>query len=120
MNVSKSVRCAAFPCTDVQHQCYVVPDIDVKREKTLIIMISEAAPAFLGDYYYAKGDPLFQRTTVQAFNDAGANVASIQDIVQRRSLGRQRQFRGGYSRWCWHHARHALLSAFHFVCSCVR
>jgi uracil-DNA glycosylase len=44
-------------------------------------MISEAAPPDLGDYYYAEGDPLFQRTTVQAFNDAGAEVESIQDIL---------------------------------------
>ncbi len=44
-------------------------------------MISEAAPAAPSDYYYARGDPLFQRTTVQAFNDAGVSVSSIRDIV---------------------------------------
>jgi uracil-DNA glycosylase len=44
-------------------------------------LISEAAPANPDDYYYAEGDPLFQQTTVQAFQDAGAKVASIQDIL---------------------------------------
>jgi hypothetical protein len=84
MNVSKCIGCAAFPCADVQHECYVVPDIDVKPETISVIMISEAAPASPGDYYYAGGDSLFERTTVQAFNDAGAKVASIRDVV---SLG---------------------------------
>ncbi|HEY42081.1 MAG TPA: uracil-DNA glycosylase [Dehalococcoidia bacterium] len=44
-------------------------------------MISEAAPENPDDYYYAKGDSLFQQTTVQAFNDAGADVSSMQDIL---------------------------------------
>jgi uracil-DNA glycosylase len=44
-------------------------------------MISESAPSNLADYYYAKGDSLFQQTTVQAFNDAGVAVSSIQDIL---------------------------------------
>jgi uracil-DNA glycosylase len=44
-------------------------------------MISEAAPASPADYYYAGGDAVFQQTTVQAFNDAGAAVTSIHDIL---------------------------------------
>ncbi|HEY90938.1 MAG TPA: uracil-DNA glycosylase [Dehalococcoidia bacterium] len=44
-------------------------------------MISEAAPASPADYYYANGSPLFQQTTVQAFRDAGADVASIREIL---------------------------------------
>lgn len=81
MKVSKCVGCTAFPCKDVQHKCYLVPEIDVKPEKISVMMISEAAPASPCDYYYAGGDSLFQRTTVQAFKDAGAKVSSIRDIV---------------------------------------
>ena len=81
MRVCEYVRCKEFPCVGVNHECYILPDVDVKPEDFAIIMISEAAPADLGDYYYAKGDPLFQQTTVQAFNDAGADVTSIQDIL---------------------------------------
>ena len=73
--------CKKFSCADVNHECYIVPDIDVKPDDISIVMISEAAPANHGDYYYAKGDSLFQKTTIQAFNDGGADVLSIQDIL---------------------------------------
>ena len=81
MQVSKCVGCEEFPCPDVRHECYVIPDIDVKPEDVSIVMVSEAAPANADDYYYAGGESLFQQTTVQAFRDAGADVSSIQDIV---------------------------------------
>jgi hypothetical protein len=82
MQVGKCVRCEAFPCADVRHECYVVPGIEIEPKKVAIAMISEAAPADSGDYYYAKGKPLFQETTVQAFRDAGADVSSVRDIVK--------------------------------------
>src|SRR5574341_51987 len=81
MRVSDCVGCTKFPCTDVKHECYVVPKADVRLRDISIILISEAAPPNPDDYYYARGKPLFQQTTVQAFNDAGAEVKSIQDIV---------------------------------------
>ena len=81
MRVSEYVGCEEFPCADVKHECYIIPDLDVKPDAISIVMISEAAPANPDDYYYAKGEPLFQQTTVQAFNDAGASVSSIQDIL---------------------------------------
>ncbi len=70
-----------FPCADVNHNGYIVPDAEMKPGGISIIMISEAAPANSDDYYYAGGDSLFERTTVQAFNDAGADVSSVKDIV---------------------------------------
>ena len=81
MRVSEYVGCKEFPCADVKHECYIIPDQDVKPDAISIVMISEAAPANSEDYYYAKGDSLFQQTTVQAFNDAGASVSSIRDIL---------------------------------------
>jgi uracil-DNA glycosylase len=81
MQVNKLVECKGFPCDDVRRESYIIPDIDVKPDKISIVMISEAAPANPNDYYYAKGDSLFQQTTVQAFNDARAGVSSIQDIL---------------------------------------
>ncbi len=83
MQVSKCVGCEEFPCADGRHECYIIPGIDVKPDEISIVMISEAAPANPDDYYYAEGDSLFQQTTVQAFNDAGAVVSSIQDILNR-------------------------------------
>lgn len=81
MRVSECVGCTAFPCQDVRHECYIVPDIDIQPADVSIVLISEAAPADAGDYYYAKDGPLFEQTTVQAFKDAGADVSSIQEIL---------------------------------------
>lgn len=81
MRVAEHVGCEAFPCADASHGSYVIPDVDVKPDDISIVMISEAAPADPGDYYYAEGESLFQQTTVQAFNDAGADASSMQDIL---------------------------------------
>jgi uracil-DNA glycosylase len=81
MRVSECVGCRDFACVDVDHSCYIVPDIDVEPDSISIVMISEAAPADAGDYYYAGGEALFEQTTVQAFNDAGTEATSIQDIL---------------------------------------
>ena len=81
MQVNQYVGCQGFPCADVKHGCYVVPDVDLNPDKMSIVMVSEAAPENPDDYYYSEGDPLFEQTTVQAFNDAGANVTSMQDII---------------------------------------
>ncbi len=80
MRPCERVRCERFPCVDVRHECYLVPDVEVRPDQVSIILISEAAPPDAADYYYAGGEPLFERTTVQAFKDAGAFVESIQDI----------------------------------------
>ena len=83
MRVNACVRCDGFPCADVDHSCYVVPDVDVAPADVSIVMISEGVPANPTDYYYAGGEALFEQTTVQAFVDAGVTVASIQDILDR-------------------------------------
>jgi len=81
MRVSESVGCHGFPCADVKHECYVVPGTEVDPTRISIILISEAAPPDPANYYYAPGNPLFGQTTVQAFQDAGARVGSIRDIL---------------------------------------
>lgn len=81
MRASECVKCEAFPCTDVKHECYVVPGVEVDPGRVSIVLISEAAPANPADFYYAPGNPLFAQTTVQAFRDAGAAVTSIEDIL---------------------------------------
>ena len=82
MKVNARVKCKDFPCASVNHKCCIVPEIDVKPQNISIVLISEAAPADPADYYYAAGNPLFAQTTVQAFQDAGADVSSIRDIVK--------------------------------------
>jgi uracil-DNA glycosylase len=46
-----------------------------------MIMISEAAPQNPADNYYAKGEPLFAQTTLQAFEDAGVQAQSVKDLL---------------------------------------
>jgi uracil-DNA glycosylase len=81
MQPNDKLQCTRFPCTDVMHENFIAPDVDVKADNISIIMISEAAPANPRDYYYAGNEALFQQSTVQAFNDAGAKATSVQDIV---------------------------------------
>ena len=83
MKVSEHIRCMEYPCIDVKHESFVIPDIDQKPDDVSMIMISEAAPADSADYYHAGDDALFARTTVQAFQDAGADISSFQDILDK-------------------------------------
>ena len=76
------LTCDRFPCKDVRHDLFIAPEVELNPEDVTVVMISEAAPQDIGDYYYAGGDPLFQKTTVTAFNDAGINVSSIADILK--------------------------------------
>jgi uracil-DNA glycosylase len=47
-----------------------------------VVLISESASAEAEDDYYALGDPLFARTTILAFRDAGFPVHSIDEIIR--------------------------------------
>ena len=73
--------CVLFPCTDVHHAGLFVPPLPIERDRVRIVLISECAAADPADGYYAGGDPLFARTTVQAFRDAGVDVRSLADIL---------------------------------------
>lgn len=81
MRVNQHIACQGFPCTDVDHGGYIVPGVTVKPEAISLFMIAEAAPADHQDYFYAGGKALFLQTTLQAFNDAGAQVASVRDLL---------------------------------------
>ena len=76
------VKCEAFPCSDVVTGNYLVPGIQVDPLRVRAVMVSEASPPDVKDYYYADGDPLFQRTTVQAFKDAGVDAGSIGELLE--------------------------------------
>lgn len=81
INMSKHIICHEFPCTDVRHECFVQPDIELDPKTISIVLISECAPPDPRDYYYSEGYPDFQRTTVQAFQDAGAEINSVQELL---------------------------------------
>jgi uracil-DNA glycosylase len=75
------VKCEDFPCHDVVKKCYIVPNVEVDPSKIKTLMISEAPPEDLGDYFYALKNPFYLQTTVQAFNDADFKVASMKDVL---------------------------------------
>ena len=81
MKTSSIIHCTDFPCLDTRRASYLVPDVDIDPDKVSILLISEAAPENPADGYYAGPEALFAQTTVLAFQDAGAKVASIQDIL---------------------------------------
>ena len=81
MKISEQINCVDFPCQDIDKNSYILPFQDVDTENTRIVMITEAPPNEKADYFYAGGDPFYLQTTLQAFKDAGANVSSIQDIL---------------------------------------
>jgi hypothetical protein len=82
MRVSGQIHCEHFPCFDVRPAVYSVPGLQLDPAAIWMVMVSEAAAADPADNYYARGHPLFQQTTVQAFNDAEVPVSSIRDLVR--------------------------------------
>ena len=80
MGVCDEIGCEAFPCRDVNHGPYHVPSANEDAAAVAVILVSEAVPADPADGYEAPGNPLFARTTVEAFRDAGFDVSSMDDI----------------------------------------
>jgi len=81
LKTSDFIECTEFPCLDVLHDGYVVPEVEVDPQGISIMIISEAAPAERKDYYYVGGDSAFERTTLEAFKQAGAEVSTFKDLM---------------------------------------
>lgn len=81
MKISDKIKCINFPCGDVDKNSYIVPPAEIDATKIKILMITEAPPNDKADYFYSSGSPFYLQTTLQAFKDAGADVASMQDIL---------------------------------------
>lgn len=82
MRMSQCIRCVGFPCADVDTDGHWLPSGDVDPEAVRIVLISECPAADAADNYDAAGDPLFGRTTVQAFRDAGVPVDRVAGLVE--------------------------------------
>ena len=81
MRISEHTGCQSFPCTDIDKNSYILPPAEIDADRVRIIMITEAPPNDKADYFYAEGNPFYLETTLQAFRDAGADVSSMQDIL---------------------------------------
>jgi uracil-DNA glycosylase len=82
MKPNATVKCVDFPCTDTNRLSYLVPGLEIDPARVSILLISEASPGNPEDYYYAGANALFARTTLLAFQDAGAKVNSMEDILK--------------------------------------
>lgn len=83
LRINSVVSCRDFPCLDVDHKKFMVPQLEVFPESIKMIMVSEATPQNSSDYYYAGEGSLFVKTTLQAFEDAGIKAKSIGELVER-------------------------------------
>lgn len=75
------LACENKICTDVNIGNFIIPFREIDPDKIKAILVSEAPPEDLSDYYYSKGNPSYMQTTIQTFNDAGIKVSSIDDII---------------------------------------
>lgn len=82
MKMNELIQCNDFPCTDIRVGGYSIPEIELDPEAVSVVLISEASPPYPRDGYYAGPGSLFERTTVQAFQDAGASFNSISDLLK--------------------------------------
>jgi hypothetical protein len=83
MKTCDHIGCKNFPCSDVNHAGYIIPEIEIDVKTISLVLISESAPENKADYYYATGSPLFAATTLLAFGDAGVKAKSVAELVQK-------------------------------------
>jgi len=81
MNIDEQISCTRFPCPDVRHDGYVIPCVSLDPQLISMLMISEAAPANSSDYYYASGVAAYERTSVEAFMQAGVDMDSFSELL---------------------------------------
>ena len=81
MQITEKIKCVDFPCADIDKNSYVLPPAEIDAADIKVIMVTEAPPNDKADYFYAAGSPFYLQTTLQAFQDAGADVSSMQDIL---------------------------------------
>lgn len=81
MKISEKIKCIQFLCPDIDKNSYVMPSSDIDAEKIRVLMITEAPPNEVADYFYSAGNPLYLQTVLQAFRDADSDVSSMQDIL---------------------------------------
>jgi uracil-DNA glycosylase len=81
MRPSEHIQCLEFPCQDTNQSRYTVPGIDLDQSRVRILMVAEAPPPDAEDDFYAAGEPFYLQTTLQAFEQAGVQVSSMQELL---------------------------------------
>ena len=81
LNIDKCFECVDFPCEDVNHNHYLLPQVNLDPLSVRAVLISESVPSNPVDDYYAGENASFAQTTLQAFNQAGVSASSFQDLL---------------------------------------
>lgn len=83
MRITELIQCIDFPCVEAYQERYLIPNLELDPASIKVMLISETAPTNPADYYYAPGEAMFALTTLQAYQEAGLKVGSIQDLVNK-------------------------------------
>jgi uracil-DNA glycosylase len=83
MRISDQIQCIDFPCDEACQESYQVPNLELDPASIRLMLISETAPTDPRDYYYASAEAMFARTTLQAFQEAGVQAGSMQELLHR-------------------------------------
>ena len=81
MKVCDYIKCKDILCKDINTDSYLVLYKRINPQSIQIFMITEAPTVNKEDYFYAKGNPFYLKTTIQDFNDAGVNISTMQEIL---------------------------------------
>ncbi|MBN1402716.1 MAG: uracil-DNA glycosylase family protein [Anaerolineae bacterium] len=81
MRASDYIACLDFPCADLDHGRYTIPGLAFDPGRVRIAMIAEAPAPDPADGFAAGSDSFYMQTTRQAFQDAGLEVASLEEIL---------------------------------------
>ncbi len=82
MHIPEFIQCIDFPCVEARQESYLVPPIDIDPASIKLVLISETAPAVASEYYYGPCEASFARSTVQAFQEAGARAGTIKELLE--------------------------------------
>lgn len=66
-------------CIDVNLEAFL-PTAKISSNNIKVLMISEALPKNLNDYFYTTEEAAFFKTTCQALEDAGYHIESISEL----------------------------------------
>ena len=83
LNISKCLECVDFPCEDVDHAHYLLPQVSLDPLAVRVVLISESIPANAADDYYAGENAAYAQTTLEAFHQAGVQADSFQNLLDQ-------------------------------------
>jgi uracil-DNA glycosylase len=81
LQINRCLECVDFPCEDVDHAHYLLPQVSLNPLAVRVVLISESVPANAADDYYAGEHAAYAQTTLEAFHQAGVQAASFQDLL---------------------------------------